>query len=135
VIGLRAVLAGLAVAACLTAGPATAAAQGIPGTAANATGAAAWDALDAGRDAEAADLFDDAIALEPRDPSLYLGAGAAAFLLGRPADARARLEQALMLSPGYSAASLLLGNVLDRGGDTAGALAVYDAALAHAPDH
>src|SRR5437764_15155829 len=63
------------------------------------SGRVGWDAIRDGRNEEAASAFDEAIRAEPRDPSLYLGAGLAAQLLGDTAKARASLEQALKLAP------------------------------------
>jgi hypothetical protein len=114
---------------------ALASAQGIPGTRANEAGRAGWEAVRAGRAAEAAKAFADAIDAEPRDPSLHLGAGLAAHLLGQPTAARHALEQALTLAPAYTAASLLLGEILYRGSDLDGAIRVYEQALVHAPAH
>jgi tetratricopeptide (TPR) repeat protein len=112
-----------------------ASAQGLPGTRAADAGHAGWDAVRAGRAADAAKAFAAAIDAEPRDPSLHLGAGLAAHLLGQPTAARHALERALALAPSYTAASLLLGEVLYRGSDLDGAIRVYEQALAHAPDH
>jgi tetratricopeptide (TPR) repeat protein len=110
-------------------------AQGLPGTRANEAGRAGWEAVRAGRAADAAKAFGEAIEAEPRDPSLHLGAGLAAHLLGKPTTARHALEQALTLAPHYTAASLLLGEILYRGSDLDGAIRVYEQALTHAPGH
>jgi tetratricopeptide (TPR) repeat protein len=115
--------------------PSTSPAQGVPGTRANAAGRAGWEAVRAGRAADAATAFAEAIDAEPRDPSLHLGAGLAAHLLGKPTEARHALEQALTLAPAYTAASLLLGEILYRGSDLDGAIRVYEQALTHAPAH
>jgi len=109
-------------------------AQGIPGTPAHLAGQTGWSALRDGRHEDAAAAFARAIDAEPRDPSLHLGAGLAAFLLGQPTTARHSLERALALAPGLTQASLLLGDLLYQGSDIDGALRVYDAALSHAPD-
>ena len=110
-------------------------AQGVPGTRAAAAGRAGWEAIRTGRSQEAAAAFAEAISAEPRDPSLYLGAGLAAHLLGQATKARQSLEQALELAPNYTTASLLLGEILYRGSDLDGAIRVYEAALTHAPNH
>jgi tetratricopeptide (TPR) repeat protein len=73
-----------------------------------------------------------ALDAEPRDPSLHMGAGLAAYLLGKPTVARQSLEHALSLSPGFTTASLLLGDILYREGDLDAAIRVYEAALTHA---
>ena len=108
-------------------------AQGIPGTRAYAAGRAGWDAIREGRNQDAAEAFALAIDAEPRDPSLHLGAGLAAYLLGKPTVAEQSLEHALSLSPGFTTASLLLGDILYRESDIDGAVRVYEAALKHEP--
>jgi len=118
--------------ALLSAG--TAGAQGIPGSPAYLAGRLGWDAIREGRHQDAADAFAKAVDAEPRDPSLHLGAGLAAFLLGQPTVARQSLERALTMAPALTQASLLLGDILYRGSDIAGALQVYEAALPYAPD-
>ena len=107
-------------------------AQGLHGSQAAASARAGWDAIRAGRAADAAAAFADAIAAEPRDPALHLGAGLASHLLGQATAARHALERALTLAPGYTAAALLLGEILYRGSDLDGAIRVYEQALAHA---
>ncbi|HEY3160644.1 MAG TPA: tetratricopeptide repeat protein [Vicinamibacterales bacterium] len=99
-----------------------------------AAGRAGWDAIREGRNEDAAAVFADAIRAEPRNPSLYLGAGLAAQLLGDTAKARDWVEQALKLAPNFTPASLLLGDLLYRQSDLQGAIAVYEAALKYAPD-
>jgi len=110
-----------------------AAGQGIPGTKAHEAGRVGWEAIRAGRAADAEKAFAEAIEAEPRDPSLHLGAGLAAHLLGQPTAARHALEQALSLAPTYTPASKLLGEILYRGSDLDGAIRVYEQALVHAP--
>ncbi len=104
-------------------------AQGIPGTPASAAGRAGWDAIREGRNQDAAVSFAKAIDAEPRDPSLHLGAGLAAYLLGKPTVAEQSLQRALSLAPGFTTASLLLGDILYREGDIDGAIRVYEGAL------
>ena len=99
-----------------------------------AAGRAGWDAIRDGRNEDAAAAFADAIRAEPRDPSLYLGAGLAAQLLGDLAKARESLEQALKLAPNFTPASLLLGDLLYRQSNLQGAIDVYEAARKYAPD-
>lgn len=108
-------------------------AQVVPGTPAHAAGQAGWAALREGRHEDAAAAFARALDAESRDPSLHLGAGLAAFLLGQPTTAQHALERALALAPGLTAASLLLGDILYRGSDIEGALRVYEEALRRAP--
>src|SRR5436190_2153532 len=108
-------------------------AQGIPGTRAYVAGWAGWDAIREGHNEEAAEAFAVAIDAEPRDPSLHLGAGLAAYLLGKPTVAKQSLERAISMSPGFTTASLLLGDILYREGDIDEAIRVYEAALKHDP--
>ena len=111
-----------------------AAAQGIPGSPAYIAGRLGWEAIREGRHQDAADAFAKAVDAEPRDPTLHLGAGLAAYLVGQPTAARQSLERALLLAPSLTQASLLLGDILYRGSDITGALQVYEAALPYAPD-
>src|SRR2546426_6642797 len=99
-----------------------------------ANGRSGWDAIREGRNEDAAAAFADAIRAQPRDPSLYLGAGLAAQLLGDTAKARESLEQALKLAPNFTTASLLLGDLLYRQSDLQGAITVYEAASKYAPN-
>ena len=92
-----------------------------------------WDAIRDRRNADAAAAFAAALDAEPRDPTLHLGAGFAAHLLGQPTAAQHALERALELAPSLTQASLLLGDILYRGSDIAGALEVYEAARKYAP--
>jgi tetratricopeptide (TPR) repeat protein len=96
-------------------------------------GRVGWEAIREGRNEDAAAAFADAIRAESRDASLYLGAGLAAQLLGDTRKARESLEQALKLAPHFTPAALLLGDLLYRQSDLQGAIAVYEAALTHAP--
>ena len=108
-------------------------AQGRPGTRAYAEGRAGWDAIREGRNQEAAEAFSLAIDADPRDPSLHLGAGLAAYLLGKPTVARQSLEHAISMSPGFTTASLLLGDIIYRDGDIDEAIRVDEAAPKHDP--
>ena len=93
-----------------------------------------WDAIRDGRNADAAAVFEEALRTEPRNPSLYLGAGLAAQLLGDMRKARDSFEQALKLAPNLTTASLLLGDLLYRQSDVQSAIDVYEAARRYAPD-
>jgi len=90
-------------------------------------------ALDERRFGEALDAFTAASAILPRDPSLCFGAGMAAFMLGRNADAQEWFEKSLTLNPGYRNASEWLGELHYRAGRLKEAIDVYEAALKHAP--
>ena len=96
---------------------------------------AGWDALNAGKADVAAAAFDEALRSEPREPSLLLGAGLAAHLLGRGDDARRLLMDGLKYDPAFTPASLLLGELLYRATDLDGAIQIYAQALVHQPDH
>jgi tetratricopeptide (TPR) repeat protein len=96
---------------------------------------AGWDALNAGRLAEAAAAFDAGLKLSPQQPSVLLGAGIAAHLRGREDEARRLLVDALKLQPSLTEASLVLGAVLYKSEDIDGAIDTYQQALIHAPDN
>ena len=123
--------AAFALAAVLSAAPAVA--QSIPGTRAYIERQKGWEAISDGRHQDAADAFALALDAEPRDPSIHLGAGVAAYLLGQPTVAQHELERALELAPSLTDASLLLGHILYRASDIAGAIRVYESALPYAP--
>jgi tetratricopeptide (TPR) repeat protein len=92
-----------------------------------------WDALAAGQAHAAADAFHAALAGDPRNARLHLGAGAAAFLERREADARDELERALSLDPNLLDARALLGKVQHQLGDLAGAIRTYEALVDRSP--
>jgi tetratricopeptide (TPR) repeat protein len=98
-------------------------------------GRAGWDALDAGKPQAAAAAFEEALKRAPQEPSVLLGAGLSAHLLGRADDARRFLLDALKYEPTLTAASLLLGEVLYRANDLTEAIQIYAQALVHAPQH
>ena len=87
---------------------------------------AGWDALARNQPGEAADAFREAIARDPGNAELHLGAGAAAFLERRDQDARVALERALRLDPKMSRAREVLGLVLYRTGDVMSAVREYE---------
>jgi hypothetical protein len=93
-----------------------------------------WDAIVEGRAHDAADAFRQALASDPRNARLHLGAGVAAALERRDADAKRALDQALTLNPNLTQARVLLGQLIYRGGDLLGAIHTYEALLARAPD-
>ena len=109
-------------------------AQGIPGTKSNILGQAGWEAIREGRNQDAADAFSKAVVAEPRDPSLHLGAGLAAYLLGQVSSAQESLQRALVLSPSLTAASLLLGDIHHRNNELNDAMRVFEKALTYAPE-
>ena len=94
---------------------------------------AGWDALAAGRPRAAAEAFEQALATDPRNARLHLGAGAAAVAEGRDSDARTSLERALQLDPASPRARVLLGRVLYRTGDLPGAISTYEVLAGETP--
>jgi tetratricopeptide (TPR) repeat protein len=93
-----------------------------------------WDALAEGRAHDAADAFRQAIAVDAKNARLFLGAGMAAMLERRDADAKRALDQALTLDPNLALARAVLGQLIYRGGDLLGAIHTYEALLARTPD-
>src|SRR5580765_8967405 len=74
----------------------------------------AWNALTAGQARAAADAFREALAADPKNPRLHLGAGVAAALERRDADARDEFERALSFDPKLTQARALLGQMQHR---------------------
>ena len=107
-------------------------AQGDPKTA--TLEQAGWDAIRAGQPEAAAQAFREAVSREPRNPRLHLGAGTAAFLQRRDADAQQSLERALQLDAKLVPARSLLGLVVYRRGDLAMAIQVYEQLVMETPD-
>jgi len=99
-----------------------------------ALAAEGWTAIDERRFGDALGAFTEAAGPTRRDPSLCLGAGFAAFMLGQDAEAQTWLECALKLAPRNPDASLLLGELHHRAGRVAEAVATYEAALKYAPN-
>ena len=93
-----------------------------------------WDALAEGRAHDAADAFRQAIAVDAKNARLFLGAGMAAMLERRDADAKRALDQALTLDPNLAQARVVLGQLIYRGGDLLGAIHTYEALIARRPD-
>lgn len=98
-----------------------------------ALAAAGWAAIEERRFGDALEAFTDAAASRKNDPVVSTGAGLAAFMLGQNAEAEAWLERALKIAPQYADASLLLGELHYRAGRVGEAIAIYEAALEHAP--
>jgi tetratricopeptide (TPR) repeat protein len=95
---------------------------------------AGWKMIERGDGARAARFFADALVLEPDEPVLLLGAGAAAHLAGRPKDALAHLRRALDINPRLTQAALLLGEIAYSEGDVAVAIATLEKALKYLPN-
>jgi tetratricopeptide (TPR) repeat protein len=123
-------LVGLAIVMLLAAAPARA--QIDPrGALLERTG---WDAITAGQGAAAAKAFREALAADPKNPRLHLGAGMAATLERRDEDAKDEFERALALDPKLTRARALLGQILYRLGDLAEAIRTYETLTAESPE-
>jgi tetratricopeptide (TPR) repeat protein len=90
-------------------------------------------ALNERRFDDALTAFTAAAAQVPNDPNVALGAGLAAFMLGRNGDAEAWLVRALKVQPNLTQASIVLGDLQHRSGRLDEAIATYEAALKLAP--
>jgi tetratricopeptide (TPR) repeat protein len=90
-------------------------------------------ALNERRFADALTAFTAAAAQLPNDGNVALGAGLAAFMLGRTGDAETWLVRALKLQPNLTQASIVLGDLQHRGGRLDEAIATCEAALKLAP--
>ena len=95
---------------------------------------AAWNALTAGQAHAAADGFREALAADPRNARLHLGAGMAASLERRDADARDEFERALALDPKLAQGRALLGQMQYRMGERLLAVRTYETLVAMVPD-
>ena len=96
---------------------------------------AGWDALATNQPRTAAEAFRQALAADPKKATLHLGAGAAAYLERRDADAKAALQRALQLNPKLTQARELLGLVLYRAGDLLGAIRAYEGLSPDVPEN
>ncbi len=94
----------------------------------------AWAALNAGQARAAVEGFREALAADPKNARLHLGAGMAAALERRDADARDEFERALTLDPKLAQARALLGQIQYRIGDRGLAIRTYETLLAMAPE-
>jgi len=94
----------------------------------------AWDALAAGHPSAAAAAFREALAADPKNARLHLGAAVAASLDRRDNDAKSEAEQALALDPTLHVARALLGQILYRQKDLPGAIRTYELLAAQAAD-
>ncbi|PWT86958.1 MAG: hypothetical protein C5B57_00160 [Blastocatellia bacterium] len=95
---------------------------------------AGWDALAAGNARAAAEAFRDAIAADPKNARLHMGAATAAYLERRDTNARSELERTLELNPKLFEARVLLGQVLYRIGDLSGAIRTYERVMVETPN-
>jgi tetratricopeptide (TPR) repeat protein len=82
-------------------------------------------AVEAGNHVAAADLFERAVAIRPKDPVILNNAGNALFLTRRYEEAIRNLEQALALNPGFPDAWLNYGRALNAAGKPSDALRAF----------
>jgi len=93
-----------------------------------------WRTLAGGRPDEAALLFQQGLALAPRDPALLRGAGVASVHSGRPADALEPLEEAARIEPDAQV-HLLLARLYDSRDEPDRAVEHLRAIVAVEPRH
>jgi tetratricopeptide (TPR) repeat protein len=94
---------------------------------------AGWKSLQQGEPGRAAKAFGDALRQLPNEPVLLFGAALSAELQGQSNTAKPRLQRALDVNPRFTAASLLLGEILYREGNLDRAIATYETAQKYAP--
>lgn len=91
-------------------------------------------ALKAGDGAKASLLFNEAIRLDPRNAIVRFGAGVAEFLQRHDVEAKAHLEQALLLDPAFPQARAQLAQVYKRQGDANEAIRLYEIVATELPN-
>src|SRR5471030_3310386 len=94
----------------------------------------AWAALNAGQAHAAAEAFREALAADTKNARLHLGAGMAASLERRDADARDEFERALAIDPKLAQARAMLGQIQYRMGDLTSAIRTYETLAAMTTD-
>ena len=95
---------------------------------------AGWAAITAGNFKAASDAFTEAAKLDPKNATLWLGAGTAEFLLRHDPDAKAHLQRAIDIDPKLTRARAQLAQVVKRQGDFAEAIRLYEIVAAELPD-
>jgi len=95
---------------------------------------AGWAAIKAGNARAATEAFAEATKLEPRNATLWLGAGIAEFLQRHDREAQAHLQRALDLDPKLTVARAQMAQVVKRQGDLAEAIRLYEIVIAERPD-
>ena len=93
-----------------------------------------WTALSTGHGAQALELFEQAIAADPKNARLYLGAAASALIDRREAQAQTLIDRALALDPDSHDARELLGQIRYKLGDLDGAIRTYSDLVPIAPE-
>jgi hypothetical protein len=96
---------------------------------------AGWKSLEEGDPGRAAKAFANALARQPDEPVLLLGAAVSAQQRGDLSEARPRLLRALEVNPRFTPASLVLGEIFYREGSLDRAIATYETALKYAARH
>ena len=92
------------------------------------------EALNAGRNDEAADLCAAGLVLEPRDAALNELAAIAALRRGRADEARAFARTSLATRPGHVGTLIVSGRAARALDDGAGAVSAFTAAVKNAPE-
>jgi predicted Zn-dependent protease len=92
-------------------------------------------ALRASRFDEAAAIYSELVAKQPKDPGLLMNLGMARYMAGQHAEAIAPLRQALALNPSLAPASLFLGGALLDTGRVEDALSPLRKAVTAMPDN
>jgi tetratricopeptide (TPR) repeat protein len=95
---------------------------------------AGWAAIKAGNARAASEAFAEATKLEPKNATLWLGAGMAEFLQRHDPEAKAFLQRALDLDPKLSIARAQMAQVVKRQGDLAEAIRLYEIVAAELPN-
>lgn len=92
-----------------------------------------WAAIKSGDHETALVAFREGIRLDPKNARLRLGAGTAEFLARRDPEAKAHLEQALVLEPTLVRARAQLAQVVKRQGDLNEAIRLYEQVAVDVP--
>jgi hypothetical protein len=95
---------------------------------------AGWAAIKAGNPKAAVEAFTEAATLDPKNATLWLGAGMAEFLQRHDPEAKAHLQRALDLDAKLSLARAQLAQVIKRQGDLAEAIRLYEIVAVELPD-
>jgi tetratricopeptide (TPR) repeat protein len=96
---------------------------------------ASQKALASQRAAEALELIDQALQVEPRNPLLWVHRGQCLLAQGRIAEARDAAAAARQHAPPNATLLSAIGGLFNLANDQAGALAAFDAAVALAPEN
>lgn len=95
---------------------------------------AGWSAIKAGNPKAATAAFGEARKLEPKNASLWLGAGIAEFLQRHDSEAKTYLQRAIDLDPTLTRARGQMAQVVKRQGDLAEAIRLYEIVVTEMPD-